>query len=178
MRVIAGTAKGLRLTAPRGTQVRPTTDAMRETLFNILADCVAGARFLDLFAGCGSVGIEALSRGAEWCTLVEISPQCVRAIRENLEHTRLAERGEVRRGDARRVLRRISEGEPYDVAFVDPPYGYARLGEVVTALVIHRRGLREGGVIVVQHEQGASLPDAPAPSRVKRFGATSMSFYW
>ena len=178
MRVIAGTAKGLRLTVPRAKELRPTTDAMRETLFNILSSSVADARFLDLFAGCGAVGIEALSRGAEWCSFVESSERCVQAIRENLERTQLAGRAEVRRGDARREMRRIAAGVPHDIVFVDPPYGYGGLREVVAALVGERLGMADDGVVIVQHESSASLPDEPAPSRVKRFGATAMSFYW
>jgi 16S rRNA (guanine(966)-N(2))-methyltransferase RsmD len=109
MRVIAGVARGTRLVAPRGAEVRPTSDAMRETLFQILGDAVVDARFLDLFAGSGAVGIEALSRGASCCVLVERSPPCIEANRRNLEATRLDDRarehGTVRRGVRRSAVR-------------------------------------------------------------------------
>ena len=163
---------------PRVRGLRPTTDAMRETLFNILGDRVADARFLDLFAGCGAVGIEALSRGARSCTLVDVSPQCVRAIRENLSRARLAERAEVRRADAHRLLRRFGGCVTYDIVFADPPYGYERLDDIVRALAGERQGLADGAVVVVQHERAASLPEELAPSRTRRFGSTAMSLYW
>ncbi|MGD8237287.1 MAG: 16S rRNA (guanine(966)-N(2))-methyltransferase RsmD [Armatimonadota bacterium] len=178
MRVIAGTAKGTRLVAPRLRQLRATTDAMRETLFNVLAERIVGARFLDLFAGCGAVGIEALSRGAEWCTFVEVSPRCVRAIRENLERARLGARAEVHRRDAARAVRRVGERESYDIVFADPPYGYEGLAELVTAVPGQREASAEGGVVVIQHARRASLPDEPTPDQVKRFGESVMSFYW
>jgi 16S rRNA (guanine966-N2)-methyltransferase len=178
MRIIAGTAKSTRLVVPRLRELRPTTDAMRETLFNVLADCVVGARFLDLFAGCGAVGLEALSRGARWCTFVDISPRCGRAIRENLERAHLAARGEVWRAEAQRALQRLRAGESYDVVFADPPYDYKHLAGLVAALAGERHVLGDGAVVAVQHDAGAALPDEPAPSRVIRFGGTAISLYW
>jgi 16S rRNA (guanine966-N2)-methyltransferase len=178
MRVIAGVAKGTRLVAPRGAEVRPTSDAMRETLFQILGDAVVGARFLDLFAGSGAVGIEALSRGASDCVFVERSPRCIEAIRRNLEATRLTDRARVVRGDARRTVARLGSRERSDVAFVDPPYGWAGLVRLVEELVTQRRGLSASGIVVVQHARSVRWPEALSPSRTRRFGETLVSFFW
>jgi 16S rRNA (guanine966-N2)-methyltransferase len=119
MRVIAGSAKGLRLAAvPKGT--RPLSDRAREGLFSSLGSSVAGARVLDLFAGTGAIGIEALSRGAAEATFVDGSPGAIRAIRANLERTRLGAHATVVRRDVLRFLRET--GTPHDLVMLDPPY--------------------------------------------------------
>jgi 16S rRNA (guanine966-N2)-methyltransferase len=139
MRVIAGQAKGTRLSRPPGG-TRPLSDRAREGLFAALASTVVDARCLDLFAGTGAVGIEALSRGAAHCVFVDSGPQAIRTIRENLSRTGFGERGEVVRAEAGRFMRRPSG--PYDLAFVDPPYAVppAWLAGVLTALVSRLRG--------------------------------------
>ncbi|HEX9890756.1 MAG TPA: RsmD family RNA methyltransferase [Actinomycetota bacterium] len=118
MRVIGGSAKGTRLARPPGG-TRPVADRVREGLFSSLGETIQGARCLDLYAGTGAVGIEALSRGAASCTFVDATPAAVRVIRDNLARTHLE--GRVVRADAGRFLARPSG--PYDLAFVDPPYG-------------------------------------------------------
>lgn len=122
MRVVAGSAKGVRLApVPRG--VRPVSDMAREGLFSSLGEGVVGARVLDLFAGTGAMGIEALSRGAGSATFVERSPAAIRTIRANLERTRLSDRAEVVPADALRfVTGKSHRGVPYDLALLDPPY--------------------------------------------------------
>ncbi len=179
MRVIGGTAGGVRLrvpSAPRG--VRPTTDAIRETLFNSLQAAVPGSRFLDLYAGAGSVGIEALSRGAAFAVFVERSRHCLKAIRQNLENTGLAERAVVVAGDVPRVLSTVcAEHGPFDIVFVDPPYEAPALLGVLERLVLQRRGLASGAVVVVQHEVQVSLNDVAAPQRQKLLGRTCLSFF-
>ena len=125
MRVVAGTFKGRRLVAPRGTRTRPTADRVREALFSMLGD-VAGARVLDLYAGSGALGIEALSRGAHSAVFVERDPQALAAIERNLEP--LDVDATVARADALRWLA-LAEGR-YDLVFCDPPYDVAsRLAE-------------------------------------------------
>jgi 16S rRNA (guanine966-N2)-methyltransferase len=121
MRVVAGLYRGRRLTAPRGTSVRPTSDRVREALFSILGN-IEGARVLDLYAGSGALAIEALSRGAASATLVENDRDALAAIRANLEPLADAE-AEVVRGDALTWLRGIRG--PYDLVFLDPPYSSA-----------------------------------------------------
>lgn len=133
MRVIAGTARSLLLKTPEGMDTRPTTDRIKETLFNMLTGYTCEARFLDLFAGSGGIGIEALSRGSAYCTFVEFSPRAVNCIRENLSHTRLAERAQVIKGDAVSFAAGLKQMD-YDVVFMDPPYGKGLEKSVMRAL--------------------------------------------
>ncbi|MFQ6098742.1 MAG: 16S rRNA (guanine(966)-N(2))-methyltransferase RsmD [Armatimonadota bacterium] len=177
MRVIGGTAKGTRLLVPKGADVRPTSDAMRETLFQMLCDMVPGARVLDLFAGSGAVGIEALSRGASHCLFVDKSRRCIETITRNLEACRLRETAKVRKADVRRVLHELEEDEPYDVAFADPPYGWPGLVRLVEGLVVERRGVSDSGIVIVQHRRNVEWPPRLMPSRAKRFGDTMLTFF-
>jgi 16S rRNA (guanine966-N2)-methyltransferase len=123
VRVIAGRFGGRRLSAPRGARTRPTSDRVREALFSVLGD-LEGARVLDLFAGSGALGIEALSRGAAEATFVDSAPVALRALRDNLTALQIgAEVAEVRRADARSFLRSARKtGREYDLVFLDPPY--------------------------------------------------------
>jgi 16S rRNA (guanine966-N2)-methyltransferase len=144
MRVVAGSAGGTRLTrVPRGT--RPLSDRAREGLFSSLADRVPGARFADLFAGTGAVGIEALSRGAASCLFADTGSAAIRAIRENLSRTGLVDRAKVVRSDVLQALDR--EKGPFDVAFLDPPYDHppGPLGEVLRRVTT----LTSGGTMVL-----------------------------
>ncbi len=125
MRVIAGTARSLPLKTVEGMETRPTTDRIKETLFNMLNSRIPGCRFLDLFAGSGAIGIEALSRGAAQAVFVEKNERALRCIRENLAFTHLSERGLVQAGDvlfALSVLEQEAAG-PFDLVCMDPPYG-------------------------------------------------------
>ena len=122
MRVIAGSARRLQLKSLKGTKTRPTLDRYKETLFNTIQGYVPGARFLDLFAGTGSIGIEALSRGAEHCVFIENDREAVRVINENLQITRLADKAEVQTSDVVNGMMMIEKKGPFDVIFMDPPY--------------------------------------------------------
>lgn len=123
MRVIAGKARRLLLKTIDGLDTRPTTDRIKETLFNILQTQVPGSRFLDLFAGSGGIGIEALSRGARAAVFVEQNQKAAGCIRENLRNTRLEEDAAVMVCDAVTALRRMEgKQEPFDLVFMDPPY--------------------------------------------------------
>lgn len=133
VRIIAGSAKGAKLAVvPRG--VRPVSDRAREGLFSSLADRVPGARVLDLFAGTGALGIEALSRGAANATFVDRDPGAIAAIRSNLERTHLSDRARVIRSDVSGFLTRTSNREPVDLCMLDPPYATPER-EIRTALV-------------------------------------------
>ena len=124
MRVIAGSARRLLLETPRGTDTRPTTDKYKETLFNILQPRIAGCRFLDLFAGSGAIGIEALSRGARTAVFVENGRAAASCIRRNLEHTHLTDRSFLINQDVLAAIGRLErEQRSFDVIFMDPPYG-------------------------------------------------------
>jgi 16S rRNA (guanine966-N2)-methyltransferase len=155
MRVIAGRWGGRRLQAPPGEATRPTSDRVREALFSVLGDRVDGARVLDLFAGSGALGIEALSRGAAHATFVDSAPAAIRSLTANL--SALGADAEVRRADARRFLGAASaNGRHYDLVFLDPPYRLAgRLGgELAAALP---SVLAPGAVVVTESDRRAPL---------------------
>lgn len=123
MRVIAGSARRRNLVCPSGDQTRPTTDRIKETLFNILQQEIPDARFLDLFSGSGGIGIEALSRGCSEAVFVEKGREAVSCIKTNLKNTRLEDRGRVMSMDVMQALRRLDQsGQAFDIIFMDPPY--------------------------------------------------------
>lgn len=123
MRVIAGLQKGRRLVGPKGVGLRPTGDRVKEALFSILGARVEGARFLDLYAGTGAIGIEALSRGARWVTFVESNPTALRVLRVNLDRCGLGRSADVQACRTGVFLRRMEASNvPYDIVFADPPY--------------------------------------------------------
>lgn len=181
MRVIAGEAKGVRL-APVPPGTRPVSDRAREGLFSSLGGLVDGARCLDLFAGSGAVGIEALSRGAAWCTFVERGRPAAAVVRENLARTKLADRAEVRIVDVRSYLRKRSSATPaVDLVFVDPPYdtGPDALAGVVAALDAGWLAGEEWVVVVTRGQKGL-LPAVPvhwAAWRQLRYGDSLLTLY-
>jgi 16S rRNA (guanine966-N2)-methyltransferase len=176
MRVTGGEARGARLRTLPGGDTRPTTDMARKSVFDILGPTVSGARVLDLFAGTGALGIEALSRGASEAVFVENSREACSVIHANLSSTGLSGRGVVRRADAARWLARRA-GEPFDLAFLDPPYSRG-LGFVARILGKLGSGawIREGGTVVVEAAEGAvTWPPGFRETRVRRFGRTQVS---
>ena len=123
MRVIAGEKRHLLLKTLEDLSIRPTTDKIKETLFNMIQFDIAGRSFLDLFSGSGAIGIEALSRGASKATFVDNNDRAIKVIKENLEHTGLTERAKVIKGDASLTIENLSrENETYGIVFMDPPY--------------------------------------------------------
>lgn len=148
MRVIAGTARSLPLKTPEGMDTRPTTDRIKETLFNMLQAYVPGAVFADLFSGSGGIGIEALSRGAEKAYFIENAPKAVSCIQQNLAFTKMADRAIVIKQDVFSGLSGIGE-ENVDVIFMDPPYksGYEKN---VLALLQNMRFVTEDTLIVAE----------------------------
>jgi 16S rRNA (guanine966-N2)-methyltransferase len=170
MRVIAGRFGGRRLSAPPGAATRPTSDRVREALFSVLGAAVVDARVLDLFAGSGALGLEALSRGAAEATFVDASPAALRAVRANLEALGIA--AETRRADARAFLRTaFAAARHYDLVFLDPPYGLAgRLGgELAEALP---PVLAPGALVVAESDRRAPLAlDLPLETE-RRYGDT------
>lgn len=137
MRVIAGSARRLLLKTPEGMDTRPTTDRIKETLFNILQRDVPGSVFLDLFSGSGGIGIEALSRGAKKAYFVDNSPKAIACIQQNLASTRLESLGIVLKQEACSALESIfrrSQEKQIDIIFMDPPYGCGQEENVLTVL--------------------------------------------
>ncbi len=160
MRVIAGSAKGRRLQMPPAAGVRPTSDRARETLFNVLAPDISGARFLDVFAGSGAIGIEALSRGALTATFVERSRKVAAVLRANVATCGFAATSNVLVADWRTALRRLGkDAAVFDLAFFDPPYDWGHAGDCLD--VLHRYDLlAPGGRAIVEHRKTAP-PEAP-----------------
>jgi 16S rRNA (guanine966-N2)-methyltransferase len=149
IRVIAGTAKGRKLKLVPGDSTRPIMDRVKEALFNILGMGIRGCSFLDLFAGTGSVGIEALSRGAERVLFIDNDRLAVRTVHENLEHTRLADRAEVLRADAFVYLQRQNP-EAFEYIYVAPPQYKGMWKRILLALDENPAHLQPDGVVVVQ----------------------------
>ncbi len=134
MRVIAGTARSLPLKCIEGLETRPTTDRIKETLFNMLQQEIPGCRFLDLFAGSGSIGIEALSRGAREAFFVEHQQKAAACIQENLRFTKLSDRARVLTGDAAGAIYQLAGEGKFDIIFMDPPYNLGLEEPVLAAL--------------------------------------------
>lgn len=180
MRVIAGSAKGIRLECGRDSRVRPTLDRVREALFNILGPRMEGCRFLDLFAGTGANGIEALSRGAEYAVFVDNHPESLRLIRANLKRARCETGFNCLRLPLPEGLRRLSPASgPFDVVFADPPRAFERIPDVLEALSCLAL-LEKNGVAVVEHDAKASMPEETGQltlNRREQYGRSALSFY-
>ncbi len=149
MRVIAGKARRIPLVTVSGMETRPTTDRTKETLFNMIAHGLCDCSFLDLFAGSGAIGIEALSRGAKKAVFVEKNPEAVTCIRENLRKTHLLEDAEIVREDVFSALRKMNGREKFDYVFMDPPYNHLLEKEVLTYLADSDL-LEEDALIIVE----------------------------
>ena len=178
MRVIAGEAKGRRLFGVRGESTRPITDRVKASLFNILAPDVPGSRFLDLFAGTGGVGIEALSRGAEEATFVERDERALTALRRNLQVTGLAGRARVLRRDAFKFIASYG-AQPFDIIYVAPPQYQGLWARTLSALDGSPLLASDGLVVTQIHpkEHKALALTQLALSDQRRYGSTMLCFY-
>ncbi|HJP71385.1 MAG TPA: 16S rRNA (guanine(966)-N(2))-methyltransferase RsmD [Candidatus Limnocylindria bacterium] len=174
MRVIAGVARGVPLSAPRGRATRPITDRVKETLFAILGERVPDARVADLYAGSGAIGIEALSRGAASVDFVERDRAAVEALRANLERTRLEDGATVHATDVERHLASTFD-EHWDLAILDPPYETRAMVAPLRAL---RPRLAPGASVVIKHFWRTEVPDVEGLTveRQRRFGETMLTF--
>jgi 16S rRNA (guanine(966)-N(2))-methyltransferase RsmD len=178
MRIVGGTRRGRRLLPPRSASTRPTADRVRETLFNILGQHLPDGDVLDLYAGTGALGLEALSRGAARAVLVDSAAEASELCRKNAEALGFQTEATVLRLRAEKAVERLGrEGRRFVLAFADPPYA-ARAGAWVVEAVAPL--LSEGGTLVVEHERREVLPEAKGVLfRVdeRRFGDTVLSFY-
>ncbi len=175
MRIIAGTRRGHKIAAPKGLDTRPTSDRVRESAFNLIGP-VDGASVLDLFAGSGAMGLEALSRGAEHATFVEADRRAAETIDENLAKLRLTGARIVRDDAVRALAAEASAGRKYDLVLVDPPYDlYPELEPKLARYLPHV--LADGGLLVV--ETGARVePELPLEQRTsRRYGSARVTLY-
>ncbi len=183
MRIIAGQFRSRVLTAPRGVDTRPTSDRLRETLFNVLAPRIEGAVFLDLYAGSGAVGIEALSRGAREAIFVEQAEVALKAIRGNLAGLGIRGNFALEARSVAAGLRRLTaDGRVADIVFLDPPYAEVREYETALGLLGGECAalLADGALVVAEHEKRRELEEryrGLERYRVLRQGDAALSFY-
>ena len=182
MRIVGGSHSGRVLRAPKGAATRPTSEKVREAVFAILAGKItlAGAHVLDLFAGSGALGLEALSRGAGHATFVDAAAPAAAAIRANLDTLGLADRASVLVGDAAALAARHAPAVPWQLVFLDPPY--ARAAELAerAVLALPRTSLAPDAVIVIEHDRRSAPPDSLGNllrTDQRRYGDTLVSFY-
>jgi 16S rRNA (guanine966-N2)-methyltransferase len=179
MRIIAGAFRGRRLHTPKDNRIRPTIDRVREAVFNIIAEEVPGAKVLDLFAGTGAMGLEALSRGAHFCFFVDNGAEAVSLIRENVQLCGAQDRSRVIKGPVASAIRRLGSGnELFDLIFMDPPYGK---GYIEKALEIVGAVARNDALVIAEHHIKDKPPLVPVlvwqKDRERRYGDTLISVY-
>jgi 16S rRNA (guanine(966)-N(2))-methyltransferase RsmD len=184
MRIIAGEFRSRLLAAPRGMDTRPTSDRLRETLFNILGPRVQGSRFVDLYAGSGAVGIEAISRGAIHVHFAENAPPALTAIRENLKILGITKNFMLHERPALGALERMREqGSTQDIIFLDPPYEAEKEYEQILRMLggtAHARLLAPDALVVAEHAKRTPLAEsygALTRTRILNQGAAALSFY-
>jgi 16S rRNA (guanine966-N2)-methyltransferase len=176
MRITGGTGRGRRLKVPTGPRIRPTSDKVKQALFNIIGDRIEGSTFLDLFAGAGGIGIEALSRGAGRVVFVDDSRESLNAARSNVEQVGFSDRAQLVLSTAESFLTKPSG--PYDIVFLDPPYAMELVP--LLGLIADSGTLKPGGVVIAEH-----FKKQPSPShagtltlyREARYGDTILAFY-
>jgi 16S rRNA (guanine(966)-N(2))-methyltransferase RsmD len=180
MRVLGGTHKGRRLYGPKSHRLRPTSARVKEALFSILGSRVVGSRFLDLYAGSGAVGIEALSRGAAHATFVESDPAAVRLLQANLARCGFQSSGEIHGCSVETFLMRSRRlPTPYDLVFVDPPYGEGPLRRLWAALA-SSPAVASHALLVFEHSTMTAIPRPSGrflPLRQYRYGDTTLSLF-
>lgn len=180
MRIITGTAKGFKLKAPRGLDVRPTGDRVKESIFNIIKSSVMSADVLDLFAGTGNLGLEALSRGANSAVFVDSASSSLSVVKENALHTCLAERAEFIKSDAVKAIDRLFDtGRTFDLIFCDPPYNKGYVAAILDKLN-GKSLLRAGGLLVLEHtkrEPVTVTTKVLTMVRQEKYGETTVTFF-
>jgi 16S rRNA (guanine966-N2)-methyltransferase len=179
VRIISGSAKGCRLQVPRGFKVRPTADRAKEGLFSIIGDRVPDGRFLDLYAGSGAIGIEALSRGAAEAVFVEKRPPVAGIIRRNLVRAKLADRASVIVTDVGDALEKLKKrGEFFDIIFADPPYMLKNGLEILQGIA-NKDVLDTNGLVIWEHASAVSVPAKVANMLCNKeihYGDTAFAF--
>lgn len=181
MRITGGAAKGIPIKAPKGLETRPTSDKVREALFQTLGDLLEGRRALDLFAGSGALGLEALSRGAESCVFVEKSSAAARMLFENITKAGFQEKAEVIRLDFRSSARVLHKrGKSFNLVFIDPPYEGGLLPEVASTLDSFPI-VTSDAILIVEHFKKTIPPPKMGGislSRTRFYGQTAVTYYF
>jgi len=175
VRIVAGSRKGHTIHAPKGLETRPTSDRVRENVFNIVAPWVEGARVLDLYAGSGAMGLEALSRGADSVVFVEADPEAVRAIERNLDKLRLTGATVVRLSATAALTQEAAAGRKYDLVLLDPPYAMTDYDSLARYLT---RVLADDGLLVLE-SAAKTEPELPglAVRTTRRYGSTRVTVF-
>lgn len=180
VRVIAGSARGIRLETAEGSRVRPTLDRVREAAFSILTPRLDGCRFADLFAGSGANGIEALSRGAASCVFVDHDGRCLDIVERNLEKTRLVAKADCRRLTLPQGIARLGQAEPpFQVVYADPPFDFEAYEELLSGLV-HHELLASEALVIIEHASNIPLPEhvvSLTRTRDAVYGTVTLSFF-
>jgi 16S rRNA (guanine966-N2)-methyltransferase len=180
LRIIAGSAKGKRLKAPPGLDTRPITDMIKEALFNIWGPAVAGSKFLDLFAGSGSVGIEALSRGAAYVIFIDNSGPAVKVIKENLLNCGFLNAYEVYQTDVFKGVAALNKrGETFDLIYIDPPFKQPELFSRVMAMINDIDIMALNAVLVLRTPRKMEMPSWPRLTKfqLRNYGESSLHYY-
>lgn len=180
MRVIAGTAKGRALKAVPGTNTRPTTDKVKEAIFSMIGPYFDGGRVLDLFAGTGGLGIEALSRGAERAVFVDLEGSSIEVIKQNVQAAGLASSSEIYRNEAGRAVKALEKrGIAFRIVFLDPPYRMKAMDNLMQELA-QRKLLEPNAVVVVEHDANHHYPESlPFYEQIRhtQYGDTAVTIY-
>ncbi len=179
MRVISGSARGLKLNAPINDDIRPTTDRVKESMFNIISMHVYDSVVLDLFSGSGALGIESLSRGAKEAYFCDKSSESIKVLKSNIDKTKFSDRSFIIKDDYKSAIKKLSsQKKKFDIIFVDPPY-YESLFEDVLSMIEKYKLLSEDGIIIVEHDSKIKINNVGNLSnyREKKYGITTLSFY-
>ncbi|TVX94028.1 16S rRNA (guanine(966)-N(2))-methyltransferase RsmD [Paenibacillus agilis] len=180
MRVISGTARGRSLKAVPGMNTRPTTDKVKEALFSMIGPYFDGGTVLDLFAGTGGLGIEALSRGIDHAVFIDMDPKAIETIKHNVNAARVAEKAEIFRNDAKRALKAMAKRDmKFDLVFMDPPYRMTDADEMLTTM-LEQEMLSEHAIIVIEHDSNHTYPEhigSMTCFRNAKYGEIALSLY-
>jgi 16S rRNA (guanine966-N2)-methyltransferase len=181
LRVIAGTAKGQKLKTVKGDTTRPTSDRVKESLFNIIAGIIPDSHVLDLYAGTGNLGIEALSRGAKSAVFIDKSRECYHIIMENLLHTKLSDKAKILTGEVANTIKSHSNDlGKFDIIFLDPPYNKNLIEETLN-FIVNSDIIKDDGLIIAESDIDDSIPEEIGKLKLKRnqkYGDTVLSFFW
>lgn len=180
MRIITGSAKGTKLKGPKGSDTRPTADRVKESIFNIMGSLVMNAKVLDLFAGTGNLGLEALSRGADSAVFIDYNANSIEVIRDNAVHTKLIFKTEIFKNDVFKGMHKLEQSQRrFDLIFCDPPYNKGLVNQVLTKLD-NSTLLIPGGFVMIEYSQHEPINQEWQTlqlKRVEKYGETMVGFW-